>query len=59
MIFTNSEKLIKHMEDHGYAKSYILLLKNYSIVSRLADKIQAKTEEGFNEIVLEVWNEED
>lgn len=26
-LFTNSEKLIKHMEDHGYAKSYILLLK--------------------------------
>jgi len=31
----------------------------YSIVPRLADKIQAKTEAGFNEIVPEVWDEED
>lgn len=30
----------------------------YSIVPRLADKIQAKTENGFNEIVPEVWDEE-
>ena len=31
----------------------------YSIVPRLADKLQEKTEAGFNEIVPEVWDEED
>lgn len=30
----------------------------YSIVPRLADKLRIKTEEGFNEIVPEVWDEE-
>jgi len=41
---------------HRHIKS---TLYYYSIVPRLADKIQAKTEEGFNEIVPEVWDEED
>lgn len=134
-LLLNSNRLIKSMEDNGYSKSYILLLKTeinwlrkngdlvdsyeaactiregqtdshemkrrfrleygilkrftweddsftfsdklhylsksmghshiqstlyyYSIVPRLADKIQAKTEKGFNEIVPEVWNEEE
>jgi hypothetical protein len=31
----------------------------YSVVPRLADKLREKTEAGFNDIVPEVWDEED
>ena len=56
--FTFSERLhcLSKSMGHRHIKS---TLYYYSIVPRLADKIQAKTEEGFNEIVPEVWDEED
>lgn len=56
--FTFSEKLhyLSKSMGHGHIQS---TLYYYSIVPRLADKIQAKTEESINEIVPEVWNEED
>ena len=56
--FTFSEKLhyLSKSMGHRHIQS---TLYYYSIVPRLADKIQAKTEEGFNEIVPGVWDEED
>lgn len=55
--FTFSEKLhyLSKSMGHRYIQS---TLHYYSIVPRLADKIRSKTEEGFNEIVPEVWDEE-
>lgn len=56
--FTFSEKLhcLSKSMGHRHIQS---TLYYYSIVPRLADKLLAKTEAGFNEIVPEVWNEED
>lgn len=56
--FTISDKLhyLSKSMGHNHIQS---TLYYYSIVPRLADKIQAKTEEGFNEIVPEVWDEEE
>lgn len=56
--FTFSDKLhyLSKSMGHSHIQS---TLYYYSIVPRLADKIQAKTEKGFNEIVPEVWNEEE
>jgi len=56
--FTFSEKLhyLSKSMGHRWIQS---TLYYYSIVPRLADKIQAKTEAGFNEIMPEVWDEED
>ncbi|MGL6200843.1 MAG: tyrosine-type recombinase/integrase [Lachnospiraceae bacterium] len=56
--FTFSEKLhyLSKSMGHRWIQS---TLYYYSIVPRLADKIQAKTELGFNEIMPEVWDEED
>ncbi len=55
--FTFSEKLhyLSKSMGHRHIRS---TLYYYSIVPRLADKIQAKTETGFNDIVPEVWDEE-
>ena len=56
--FTFSEKLhyLSKSMGHRWIQS---TLYYYSIVPRLADKLQEKTEAGFNEIVPEVWDEED
>lgn len=56
--FTFSEKLhyLSKSMGHRWIQS---TLYYYSIVPRLADKLQEKTETGFNEIVPEVWDEED
>lgn len=56
--FSFSEKLhyLSKSMGHRWIKS---TLYYYSIVPRLADKLQEKTEAGFNEIVPEVWDEED
>ena len=56
--FTFSEKLhcLSKSMGHRHIQS---TLYYYSVTPRLADKIQAKTEDGFNEIVPEVWDEED
>lgn len=56
--FTVGEKLhyLSKSMGHRWIQS---TLYYYSLVPRLADKIQVKTETGFNEIVPEVWNEED
>lgn len=56
--FTFSDKLhyLSKSMGHRHIQS---TLYYYSIVPRLADKLQTKTEEGFNEIVPEVWDEED
>jgi len=56
--FTFSERLhyLSKSMGHRWIQS---TLYYYSIVPRLADKIRAKTEEGFNEIVPEVWDEEE
>ena len=56
--FTFSERL--HYLSKSMGNRHIQsTLYYYSIVPRLAVQIQAKTEEGFNEIVPEVWDEED
>ena len=56
--FTFSEKLhyLSKSMGHRWIQS---TLYYYSIVPRLADKLQNMTEAGFNEIVPEVWDEED
>lgn len=56
--FAFSEKLhyLSKSMGHRHIRS---TLYYYSIVPRLAEKIQSKTEEGFNEIVPEVWDEEE
>jgi integrase len=55
--FTFSERLhyLSKSMGHRWIQS---TLYYYSIVPRLADKIRAKTEDGFNEIVPEAWDEE-
>ena len=55
--FTFSERLhyLSKSMGHRWIKS---TLYYYSIVPRLADKLREKTETGFNEIVPEVWDEE-
>lgn len=56
--FSCSEKLhyLSKSMGHRWTQS---TLYYYSIVPWLADKLQEKTESGFNEIVPEVWDEED
>ena len=56
--FTFSEKLhyLSKSMGHRWIQS---TLYYYSIVPRLADKLREKTEAGFNDIVPEVWDEED
>ncbi len=56
--FTFSEKLHYLSKSMGH-RWIVSTLYYYSIVPRLADKIREKTETEFNEIVPEVWDEED
>lgn len=56
--FTFSEKLHYLSKSMGH-RWIVSTLYYYSIVPRLADKIREKTETGFNEIVPEVWDEEE
>lgn len=47
-LFANNWKLIKHMEDHGYAKSYILLLKTeINWLRKNAEKVSSYEEACF------------
>lgn len=55
--FTFSDKLYYLSKSMGH-RHIQSTLYYYSIVPRLADKLRIKTEEGFNEIVPEVWDEE-
>lgn len=56
--FTFSENLhyLSKSMGHRHIQS---TLYYYAIVPRLADKLQLKTEAGFNKIVPEVWNEKE
>lgn len=56
--FTFSEKLHYLSKSMGH-RWIVSTLYYYSIVPRLADKIREKTETRFNEVVPEVWDEED
>ncbi len=55
--FTFSDKLLYLSKSMGH-RHIQSTLYYYSIVPRLADKLRIKTEDGFNEIVPEVWDEE-
>lgn len=55
--FTFSDKLLYLSKSMGHRHIQSTLCY-YSIVPRLADKLRIKTEDGFNEIVPEVWDEE-
>lgn len=55
--FTFSDKLHYLSKSMGH-RHLVSTLYYYSITPRLADKLLNKTESGFNEIVPEVWDEE-
>lgn len=56
--FEATEKLLYLSKSMGHRWT-VSTLRYFAIVPRLSDKIRAKTEGGFNEIVPEVWDEEE